>query len=222
MDQQEHPYEHLWAGDPKPAPGSEPRPARRKVPRAAVAAGLTAFFALAGAGVAFAVTGSGSSSPSAPSSPSASTPGPTPDDGPLEGMGHGRHLGFAGGLPGMGGLGGTVVHGQATVKSGSAYKTIDFQIGTVKSVSATSITVVSSDGFPKTYAVQTGTVVDSKAGGISAVKDQDQVVITALDGATPTATNIIDITQVRSSRQGFGFGGFGRGGPPTPTPSSNA
>ena len=117
-------------------------------------------------------------------------------------------------------MGGDVVHGQYTVKSGSAYKTFDVQVGTVSAVSPTSITVVSSDGFSATYAVQPSTVVDSQAGGISSVAKNDQVRIQALvSGNSSTATSVFDMTKIGDSRKGFGLPEGGRMGPGGPAPS---
>lgn len=171
----------------------------------AVTVGLSAFLGLAGAGVAFAVGGGSSSVGS-----SSSTPTTPPAKGPH---------GWKGGPPGRMGMGGDVVHGQYTVKSGSGYKTMDVQLGTVSTVSPTSITVTSSDGFSATYAVQPSTVVDSQAGGISSVGNTDLVRIEALvSGKSATATSIVDITKVGDSRKGFGLpegGRLGPGGPGT-------
>ena len=117
-------------------------------------------------------------------------------------------------------MGGDVVHGQYTVKSGTAYKAVDVQLGTVSAVSQTSITVVSSDGFSATYAVQPSTVVDSQAGGISSVAKNDQVRIEALvSGNSTTATSVSDITKIGASRKGFGLPAGGRMGPGGPAPA---
>jgi hypothetical protein len=169
----------------------------------AVTVGLSAFLGLAGAGVAFAVSGG---SPATGSSSSTSTS--LPAKGP-----HGR----PGGPLGSMGIGGGVVHGRYTVKSGAGYKTIDVQVGSVSAVTPTSVTVVSSDGFSATYVVQASTVVDSQAGGISSVAKTDQVRIEGLvSGNNTTATSIIDITKIGASRKGFGLpegGPMGPGGP---------
>jgi hypothetical protein len=112
------------------------------------------------------------------------------------------------------GFGGAVVHGQETVKQGTGYKTIYFQTGTVKAVSGSSITVVSSDNYEATYTVKSSTLVDSQAGGISAVAVKDTVSIEAVDGTPPVAASILDTTKVGASRQGFGFGDGDHGGMP--------
>ena len=91
-------------------------------------------------------------------------------------------------------------------------------------VSKSSITVKSDDGFTQTYTVQSSTVVDSQADGIGAVAGTDTVRIEALvSGTTQTATNIVDTTKIGSSRKGFGYptpaagaDGYGPGGPGGP------
>jgi hypothetical protein len=104
---------------------------------------------------------------------------------------------------------GGAVHGQATVPNGSGgYRTVEFQVGKATSVSSSSITVSSADGFAHTYAVVPSSVVDSQAGGISTVAKGDQVrVIGSTESGKDTAVNIVDTTKVGNSRKGFGFGG---------------
>jgi len=110
-----------------------------------------------------------------------------------------------GGL-GIGGIGGAV-HGQLTVpKSGGGYQTVDVQRGTVTSVSSTSITVKSADGYTATYAVTGSTEVNAESAGIGAVKANDSVFVTAtVSGGSATASNITDITSIGASRGSFGF-----------------
>ena len=191
-------------------PGEEEHPERsrwrdrmRHVPRAAVIAGLACVLAIGGAGVAFAA-GSGSSSTSTPSTTTpAKTKGP---HGPFGRRGPGA-LGGLGGL-GFGALrGGGVVHGTVTIRTSSGYKTVDIQVGTVSTVSSTSIRVASTDGFTQTYVVTSQTLVNSQAAGINSVAAKDQVsVVATVSGSTATATNIVDSTKIKSSRTAFGFG----------------
>ena len=137
---------------------------------------------------------------------------------------------FGGAVGGPGGFGGQVVHAEYTVKDGTTYKTYAEQVGQVVTVSKTSITVKSDDGFTQTYTVQSSTVVDSQADGIGAVAGTDTVRIEALvAGTTQTATNIVDTTKIGSSRKGFGYptpaagaDGYGPGGPDGPAPSGPA
>jgi hypothetical protein len=161
-----------------------------------MAGGLAAGLALGGAGISFAAS-SGSSSSSTT----------TPSNGPAK-VGHGPRA-FGLGLPGFGGLGlGQVVHGQATVRTrDGSYQTIAFQVGSVTAVSSTSITVKSADGVSLTYAVMATTIVNAQRDGISTIKSGDQVrVIATQSGSTSTATSITDMTKLKSSRAGFGFG----------------
>jgi hypothetical protein len=203
-----------------------PAPRRRlvsRLPRAAVAGGVAAVVALGAAGIAFAASNgssTGSANPAAGSSSSSTTsPTTTPNKAP-NGHGPGRFFrggGFGG--PGFGGFAGpgSIVHGTITTHTPSGYKTIEIQTGQVTSVSSSSITVKSSDGWTHTYVVTSKTVVDSQAGGISSVAAKDQVSLQATPQAgKDTAVNIVDITKVGSSRQSFGFGGPKPGGPSGP------
>ena len=196
---------------PPPPPTQEPvsRPARRRrLPHAAMAGGLVFGMALGGAGIAFAAgSGSGTGSGSSTTSPSA----PNKTAPPFAGR-HKGHMGRMGGAElGRLGLGGRVLYGQATIQTPSgATKTIDFQVGTVSAVSSTSITVQSGTGtvHTQTYTVQPSTIVDSQADGIGSVKSGDKVIVIAQDNGSgnPTAMDIRDQTQMRNSRQGFGYG----------------
>ena len=178
-----------------------------------MAGGLVFGMALGGAGIAFAA-GSGSGSGS-------STTTPTTPNGAATPPGPGGHAGRMGGPMdgpmGMGlrGLGGRVLYGSATIETPSgATKTIDFQVGTVTAtnISGNSGTITVGSGtnnsHTQTYAVQPSTIVDSQAGGISTVKTGDKVMVVAEDNGSgnPTAMDIRDRTQMKDSRQGFGFG----------------
>ena len=89
---------------------------------------------------------------------------------------------------------GDALHGQVVVaKSGGGTQTILIQKGQVTAVSATSLTVKSSDGFTATYAVTGDTAVDGDKGRISAVAQNADVVVSAVqDGGTDTAQSILD------------------------------
>jgi hypothetical protein len=221
--------------NPYVEPEQMPKPTRRfgRLPRAALTGGVAVGLALGGAGLAFAASGGGSSPSQVPagataaSPPSTSVPGPAPKVGkPRFGRPFGPGGFAAGGLGGMAGLGGLgkVVHGQATVRSGTGYKTVEFQLGQVTSVSSNSITVRSPDGYTHTYSVLPTTVVDAQAGGISSVAGKDQVqIISNQASGKDTATNVLDTTKLKSSRTSFGFGSGpngprlpGAGGPGSP------
>ena len=197
-------------------------PSRRRTAKIALAVGVTALLGMAGTGIAYAVGGSPAQTSSGDGASLSASSGSTTTTVPGEpgrkfhrgfgGPGFGFGFGFG---PGMGGAG-PVVHGQFTEGSGSTYKTIAFQNGTVKSVSASAITVASRDGFSQSYVVQSSTVVDAQSNGIATVAKGDTVIIEGLvQGSKITATNIADTTKIGSSRQGFGFGsGFGPGDKP--------
>lgn len=120
-----------------------------------------ALIALAGGGgVAYGVTNPGkkvvtdsaasrqSQTPAASTSPSAPS---------WSGGGRGGFWRFGGfgafGGSGLGGFGG-VIHGQFTEpKAGGGYQTVDVQRGAVATVTSSSITVKSADGYSATYAV---------------------------------------------------------------------
>jgi hypothetical protein len=197
MDQEAHPYE----------PSNAPKPQvhqPRRVPRVAVAVGITAFLGLAGAGVAVAVGGGGG----APAASLSSSSPPSSTSPTIPGRPH-RRAGSA-----ARGLGGNVLHGDYTVANGSSYKTVTVQVGQVTAVSSGSITVKSADGYTHSYTIQPSTVVDSQSGGIAAIASKDTVRVEALvQGRSQTATNIVDTTKVGSSRKGFGFGPGRPGGP---------
>lgn len=204
MDHEANPY-HDPAGSVPASP-----PSRWKVPRVAVTVGLTAFLGMAGAGVAFAVGGPGgstSSATAASSSGSSGSSGSGTPAAPLPGRpgAFGPHRGFGpmGPGPGPGG----VVHGIYTVKNGTGYKTEQVQVGTVQSGSSSSSLIVkSTDNYSQTYAVNSSTVVDSEAGGISTVKPGDRVRVEAVQqGSSYTATDVVDMTRISSSRTSFGF-----------------
>lgn len=91
------------------------------------------------------------------------------------------------------------IHGEFVVpKSGGGYQTVDAQRGTVTSVSRTSITLKSADGFIKTYTVTSSTIVDARRDGIGSVKAGDQAAVAAtVSGGTATATDITDLTSLR-------------------------
>jgi Cu/Ag efflux protein CusF len=80
-------------------------------------------------------------------------------------------------------------HGELTVGTKQGDQVVDVQRGQVTSVSATSVTVRSGDGFTATYAVD-GTSkirVHQQASGISSVHDGDRVTVVAVR-ANGTAT----------------------------------
>jgi hypothetical protein len=87
-----------------------------------------------------------------------------PQDGQAGGgmPGQGGRDGFAAG--GMGGMGGglsAALHAEYVTLQGSTYTAMAEQLGTVGEVSPTSVTVKSSDGFTRTYALDNDVVVSN-------------------------------------------------------------
>ena len=204
--------------------------------RFAIGTAVAAIALVGGAGIAYAANGSGatvgttaatSPSPSASASPSGppaihckiSVNGSTKSvkQCPPFGRFPFRHFGFGPGFGpgGPGGIGfplglGGAVHGQFVVpKSGGGYQTEDVQRGKVTTVSPTSLTVKSADGFSATYTVSSSTIVDAQRDGIGSVKDGNQVYVTAtVSGSTATATSISDLTLLGNGKGGpFSFSG---------------
>ncbi|MDX3005208.1 hypothetical protein PWY87_26265 [Kribbella solani] len=152
---------------------------------AAVAATTTA------GGVAWAAT---SADPTPSASPS--TPGQQQKpDGPGKG-----------GVRGEFGLGGAL-HGEFVVqKEGGGYQTMAMQRGQVTAVSKDSITVKSSDGCSRTYALTADTLVNAARDGISDVKTGNTVRVTAVvTNGNATASSVNDGTVRQAAGQKWGF-----------------
>ena len=227
--------EQTWwmpAGRPEPAEPEEPADLAGRIRpigppslrswsrRPYVVTGVAVAALLGGAGAALAAT----NSPPSGASPSAvvASPAPSPAPSGQPGAGHGPHsrrFGFGFG-PGGGMFG--ALHGQFVVpKSGGGYQTVDVQSGQVTSVSTTSITLKSSDGYTKTYVVASSTMVDAQRDGIGSVKAGNQVsVVATVSGSTATATNVADMTLMQGSRSHFGFGFRRPPSAPSPAPSA--
>ena len=213
---------------PASTPPEGPRRKLRRLPRAGVSIGLVAGLALSGAGIAFAASSVSSAHPSSSPTTSTTLPGHGPKLKPGAGRpglpGGARGLGGLGGLGrGVGGLGlGQIVHGQVTIPNGSGgYKTVEVQVGKVKSVNPSSITVASADGYTHTYTVVSSTIVDAQAGGIASVAGGDQVrVVAQTTSGKDTVTNVQDTTKLGQSRTGFGLGPLKRVAQPTEPPDS--
>jgi hypothetical protein len=187
--------------------------------RPVIVAGIAVVGLLGGAGAALATTGSGAPG----TAPKAIAATPSPGSPLLPGQAHrmfghgfrglaGPMFGVGVGLggPGVaGGPGGGALHGQFVMaKPGGGYQTVDIQNGKVTAVSATSITLRSSDGYSHTYAITSSTLVDAQRNGISSVKAGHQVSLTAtVSGSTATAVGVLDRTLLQQGRQAFGFGG---------------
>ncbi|HEY2273720.1 MAG TPA: hypothetical protein VGH30_13160, partial [Jatrophihabitantaceae bacterium] len=96
------------------------------------------------------------------------------------------------------------------VASGGGHATMRLQTGAVTAVSATDISVRSTDGYTQTYVVGSGTSVDQGSDAISKVaKGHTVTVVATVSGQTATASTIEDSSiDSRTSRGG------GQGGPP--------
>lgn len=104
--------------------------------------------------------------------------------------GAGRHRGMGG--PGDWGMMGPrgALHGELVVpqRDGTGTQTVVVQSGTVTAVSATSLSVKSSDGFTATYVITSSTRVAAGSGGITSLQKGDQVHVAATKGgSTSTA-----------------------------------
>jgi hypothetical protein len=199
-----------------------PRSSRRGLVTALIA--VLALVAAGVSGAALAGGGGGAGDEAAlAASGSTSTATPAPrhkalkrGPGMLRGRGH---------LLGMGGA----LHGSFVVPDGSGgYRTVVMQRGAATSVSDTSITVRSEDGFEQTYAITAGTAVGADRQGVSGIaKGADVAVMGEKKGSGVTALHVADLAQFG---RGIGPGGIGPGGmrmdgpdndaPPAPTAPS--
>ncbi|HTS99547.1 MAG TPA: hypothetical protein VMI33_23295 [Streptosporangiaceae bacterium] len=179
-----------------------------------VLAGVTVVALLGGAGAALAATASGT--PAGSPNAVAASPAPSPAQPGMPGRPGGPGLRRFG--VGFGGAFGTL-HGQLVVgKPGGGYQTVDVQNGQVTAVSTTSITLKSADGFTKSYAVTSTTLVDAQRDGIGSVKVGNQAsVLATVSSGTATATNIADVTLLRQGHPGFGYWRASSGSPGTQT-----
>lgn len=75
--------------------------------------------------------------------------------------GQGGHDDFAAGMGGLAGGLSAAVHAEYVVLNGSEYTAMAEQLGTVSQVSASSVTVKSSDGFARSYALGSNLVVSN-------------------------------------------------------------
>jgi hypothetical protein len=109
-------------------------------------------------------------------------------------------------------------------RSAGGYQTIDTQRGVVTAVSATSITIKSSDGFTKTYQVTSSTDVDAQQNGIGSVKTGHQAIVLAtVSGSTAIAARILDLSllpALHGGPRGPGGRGWHSGTPASGTPAS--
>jgi hypothetical protein len=123
-----------------------------------------------------------SSSPAPP--PTTTQPTPSQSTPAQNKPSHNKHRGLLG----------RIAHGEVTL-NGKNHRVVDAQHGQVQSVSPTSITVKSTDGFTATYTVDPSTKVrkDKQASAIAQVANGDRVFVVATkSGTADTATRIAD------------------------------
>jgi hypothetical protein len=163
----------------------------------------TAVVAAAGASaaIALAIGITVSTSASAASSSPAATPSGRPSGAPdwHGGSGRGGPGAFGGpwfgGRGGPGGPGGQLLHGEQVVQQGTKVVTIDEQVGKITAVSATTVTIRSSDGFTATYVVGSTTRIGKNRTQvkISAVVVGDTVRVEGVkSGGSVTASQLMD------------------------------
>ena len=110
---------------------------------------------------------------------------------------------FGHGLGGPGAFGGGFLgrglHGSFVVEDpDGGYQTVLTQHGTATSVSDTSITVKSDDGFVATYRLTDESAVLSGPSGTEAIAEGADVAVTAVrTGGTARAVHVVDLSQVR-------------------------
>lgn len=112
---------------------------------------------------------------------------------------------WRGGPPWRGGFGDAlgadvdgILHGEVVLsKEGGGTQTVLVQKGAVTAVSATEVTVKSTDGFTTAYAVNGDTKVRADEDRIESVaKDEEVLVVAPKSGDKRTATVLIDLTDV--------------------------
>jgi hypothetical protein len=162
-----------------PGPSNEEQGSRTRMnvknKIATVALGAVALGGLVGVGVSFA-----DGPTTSPSSPTSASPGAPALAG--HGAKSGVHAKRA--------LLKRALHGEVTVGGEKGTRVIDFQRGSVQSVSSTAITLKSTDGFTATYVVTADTNVrkNGAAATIGAIEKGDTVRVVALkSGSTDTA-----------------------------------
>jgi hypothetical protein len=121
------------------------------------------------------------------------------------------------------------LHGTLVLpKAGGGKVTVEIQNGKATSVSQSSITLKSTDGYTKTYVVSASTIVGAQRDGIGSVKVGDQVWVTATaSGGTVTAIRVVDLSQLKADhlprllypRFYRGAGSLGAGAPSGSTAS---
>jgi hypothetical protein len=104
-----------------------------------------------------------------------------------------------GGFVGFGGFERGGIHSEVTFENPEGkYQTTATQLGKVVSVSPTSITLESEDGYKRTYAVDEATVVTARRDGIDNLKQGDAVQLSAeVKGSEARAVQIFDAASMK-------------------------
>jgi len=92
-------------------------------------------------------------------------------------------------------------------KHGGGTVTVQIQNGKVASVSQSSITLKSTDGYTRTYAVTGSTIVDAQRDGIGSVKSGNQVwIVGVVNGGSVTAVRVRDESLLKAASGGARLG----------------
>jgi hypothetical protein len=124
----------------------------------------------------------------------------------MGGPGNGRMGGFGNPMGGEMSLLRNALHGDFTVSENGSYVTERLQTGSVSALTATSITVKSTDNYEQTYTVDSSTTKPDNLATGSKI-----TVIAKVSGDTATATSITDTAQ---NQRGMGGQQGGPGGMP--------
>ncbi|MCW2571030.1 MAG: hypothetical protein JWO88_1088 [Frankiales bacterium] len=196
--------------------GAEPARKRGRGRKIGTAAAVGLGLTLGAAGIAAAATDPSPSPSGGATAQAAPQPPPPGQRGPGRGFGRGPGGGHRGGR----GLGpGGALHGDFVLpNAGGGYRNVRMQHGVVTSVSTTSLTVKSDDGYTQTYVLTAATLVDAGRDGIATVKKGESVaVLGTVVGKTATANEVRDLTKIQTERKQFAP--RGGSGPARPAPS---
>jgi len=177
------------AHPPASVPAPPPAPARPTWSKGKIIGAVVVAVAVAAtAGITVAVvdksSGTGNSA--------AGANGQFPGGGPAGQNGFG---GPGGGMRGMGGGLAGALHGTIVVSDNGQYVTEEIQTGKVTAISASSITVASTDNYTKTYVLGSSTTVNNGNAQIGSVATGHTVSVTAtVSGDTATVTQLLDQT----------------------------
>ncbi|RJQ77174.1 hypothetical protein [Amycolatopsis panacis] len=152
-----------WGAAPPASPAPKPRSARSKW----IAGGVAVVIVAGGGAAVWAGTSSSSSGTAG-----GGQAGPGGQPGGVGGPGGGAGLGSA-------------LHGEFVTSDNGTYVTKFLQTGEVTELSSTSLTTKSTDGFTKTYTIDSATVT-----GIT--KGESVTVVATESGSTATATSVTE------------------------------